>query len=137
MITHAIVTKVFKSDKDKSGKPFVSKNGKPYWKIGIKTDKTGEDWYSALVFDTKAAEYNLEEGKESQFVFDKGQYNNFRIPTRDDLFDARLSRIEQWIRDYEVKRKEGITSAGTKVPDFKGVDQKPKEDEIDIDAIPW
>lgn len=138
MITHAIVTKVFKSDKDKSGAPYKTKGGKPYWKVAIKTDKTGDDWYSALVFDTKAPEYCLEEGKESQFVFEKGQYNNFRVPTKDDLFDARLSRVEQWIRAQEANKTAGLTSAGTKVPDFVEVN-KPvnKVDDINPDEIPW
>jgi hypothetical protein len=135
MITHAIVTKVYKSDKDKSGKAYLTKGGKPYWKVGIKTDKTGEDWYSCLCFATDDAEYKLEEGKETPLVLEKGQYNNFRIPTKFDLMDARVTRVEQWIRKEEANKTVGLTSVGTKVPDFNEVNNKVED--INPNDIPW
>lgn len=116
MITTAIVTKVFKSDKDKAGVAYKTKAGKPYSKIGIKTDKTADVWYSTLLFNDDAAEAKIKEGDECQFVFeDNGTYKNFHIASKYDIQDARITALEQQVKQL-VHTSKGITSAGTPVP---------------------
>lgn len=89
------ITKVFKSDKGKDGKAFVSKNGKPFWKVGILTDRTGEEWYSTVSFRNDSAEMNLKEGDEVAVIFEtNGQYKNFKIPSRLDLLELRVQALE-------------------------------------------
>jgi hypothetical protein len=130
MITHAIVTKVFKSDKKKDGSPYVTKKGKPFFKIGIKTDKTGEDWYSCLAFETTSKEYNLKEGDECQFLFElKDGNKNFKIPTIADLMQQELVEIRN-----RLSRLEQVTGTPNGMPNF---DPKPKVEDITVDDIPF
>lgn len=147
MITHAIVTKVYKSDKDKSGKAYLTKGGKPYWKVGIKTDKTGEDWYSCLCFATDDAEYKLAEGTETPLVLEKGQYNNFRIPTKFDLMDARVTAVEQAVKlipaiQEAIQSLRQVTGTPVGGPNFGTIPATVapipnKVDTINVDDIPW
>lgn len=107
------VLKVYKSDKDKAGKTFVAKNGKPFWKVAIQTDKTQNDWYSCLAFGQEDRVMRLKEGDEVDIIFEtEGQYKNFSLPSRLDLLELRVKNLEDKL----------LTSAGTKVPDFSEVD---------------
>jgi hypothetical protein len=135
---NCIITKVYKSNKGKDDKAFISKNGKPYWKVAIKTDRTGEDWYSTIAFKEDEPVMKLAEGDEKTLILDtNGEYKNFRIPTKLDYMEARIVKIEQWIKakvDSDAKRNggiTGITSAGTPVPFHEPVK------EISTDDIPF
>ncbi len=117
------ITKVFVSDKSKDGKPFVSKNGKPFWKIGILTDKYPKDWYSALAFSDDAEEKNLVEGQEVKIIFDNsGQYKNFQLPSR-------LDQLEERVAVLEANSRLGLQNKPL-VPDIKEI-------EISNDDLPF
>lgn len=71
------LTKVFKSDKDKEGKPLVGKYG-PYTKIGIKCTEYGDRWISGFV---KSWNENWKEGDTvNADVIVSGEYLNLREP---------------------------------------------------------
>ena len=74
-MTQVTITKVYRSDKDKNGNVLMSKAGRPYTKLAIKTKEYGDRWLSG--FDNKdtsswndgdTVELNIEE---------KGEYLNF------------------------------------------------------------
>jgi len=95
----ANIIKKYVSDKTKEGKEFKDKNGKKFWKVAIKTDKTGEDWYSALAFRPDQPEYQLEEGKEYELiVWELNGFKNFSLPSKMDKLEMRLDKVEAWIR---------------------------------------
>lgn len=89
------LTRVFSSDKDKNGKTFVTKTGKPFWKVAIQTDRTGDVWYSTMCFRQDAPEMGLKEGDEVTVILEKnGQWNNFKLPTKIDLLEIRVKDLE-------------------------------------------
>ena len=45
------IKRVSISDKNKEGKPLISKNGKPFYKVGIQVAEYGESWINGLWFD--------------------------------------------------------------------------------------
>src|SRR3990167_9413705 len=110
----ANIIKKYVSDKTKEGKEFKDKNGKKFWKVAIKTDKTGEDWYSALAFRPDQPEYQLEEGKEYELViWELNGFKNFSLPSKIDKLEMRLEKVEAWIRLHSkpepaVKYPEGV-----------------------------
>lgn len=107
------ITKIFKSNKDKEGKPFKDKNGKPFWKVAVKFSKYGDTWYSTLAFREDDPVLNLEEGQEKLFVIDESNgYKNFKLPTKYDVFEAKLDELNRRVRKLE----NNTTSAGTPVP---------------------
>src|SRR3990167_5532069 len=103
MIEEIVVTKIFVSDKSKDGKLFKTRDGKPYKKIAIKTDKHSDKWLSMLVFQQEAEVLNLEVG---QTVFIKveenGDFLNFSVPSRVDYIDERLKRVESLLQNKNI-----------------------------------
>lgn len=137
MIQKVKISRVVIKDKDKDGNPLVTKSGKAYKRVGIQTDKTGDNWWSTNVFREEwSKEIKLKAGDEALVKFDESSgFKNFSIASKSDVlqeeFDAlkdRVARIENHLS------ANGVTSAGTKVPDFKEVDQKNTitADEIDF-----
>ena len=49
MIQKLKITKIFKSDKDKNGKLLVTKDGRAYSKLAIKTQEYGDKWISGFL----------------------------------------------------------------------------------------
>jgi len=92
------VTKVFVSDKSKDGVEFKSKKGEKFWKVGVKFDKYGDDWFSCLVFKEDDPVKKLQEGDERLFVIERGDYNNFKLPTRLDVLESRIEALERSVR---------------------------------------
>lgn len=112
---HVTITKLFITDKNRDGKPFKDKNGKPFWKISIKTDKTGNDWYSSLAFKQDDELLQLKEGDEKLLTFTEEEgYKNFKLPSKYDVLDAKLDELNHRVLKLERSR----TSDGTEVPDF-------------------
>ena len=114
------ITRVFTSDKSKDGKPFITKTGKPFWKVGILTDKYPDAWLSALAFDKDDAEMNLNEGDEVKIVIEtNGQYKNFKLPTRFDLLEERIVKLEEkvgHIVPYEVASPKKVEITEDDIP---------------------
>lgn len=105
MLETALITKIYKSDKNKDDVEFkISKGankGKKFWKVAIQVDKFPDEWFSSLAFSQDDKVYNLKEGDEEMFVFERGDYNNFKLPKREDLLEARIEVLEEWKRTME------------------------------------
>lgn len=70
------IVKIHRADKDKEGKPYTTKDGRPYTRVGIQTKEHGTKWLSGFEnFTTK----NWVEGQEVEVdVETKGEYLNFK-----------------------------------------------------------
>lgn len=133
------ITKVFKTDRPKGSQtPFKSKNGKPFWKVGILTDKFGDMWYSTLAFSQEDEVYKLEAGDEKTIkIWEENGFKNFKLPTKTDLLEIRVENIEKWIRD-QVKKTDQTTSDGKPMPNFeKAKEYSTPPDEINAEDIPF
>jgi hypothetical protein len=91
------LTKVFRNDKDKMGAPLMTKAGKPYTKLAIKTDKHGDQWLSG--FGNSRNEKWAEGSKVDIMVSstqgnDGKTYLNFETPKPEDMLATRVSALE-------------------------------------------
>lgn len=75
------ITELKKYTTDREGKPLISqKTKKPYTRLTIKTDVTGDDWISG--FDG-AETKNWAVGSDVEIdVTKNGQYSNFAVPKK-------------------------------------------------------
>ena len=46
MIQKVKITRVVIQDKKKDGTPYKTTSGKPFWRVGIQTEQTGDVYYS-------------------------------------------------------------------------------------------
>ena len=94
MIQKVKILKVFKSDKNKEGVLYTIKKGQyigqSFTRIGIQTDKTGEDtYYTNAKADDKAM--SIEEGQSLLLNLyeepgtEGRTWKNFKFPTKDEL----------------------------------------------------
>jgi hypothetical protein len=120
------ISKVFISDKNKEGTPFKDKNGKPFWKVGIKTNEYGEDWFSTLCFRQDDRAMNLREGDTVNVVIEENNgFKNFKLPTKTDILEGKIE---------ELNRRVTALEQGNTTPD----NYPQAEDEgISPDDIPW
>ena len=115
------ITRVSMKDTKKDGSKMVSKNGKPYWNVGIQTDKFGDSWFSALAFAPDDAVYKLKEGDTVEIVIEgDGQYKNFRIPSKADKLELRVANLEERIKALEGGKKSEKASPD-EAPDYGGL----------------
>lgn len=99
MIETVKIAKVFVSDKSKAGKEFMTKAGKKFWKVAIKTDKYPENWYTAFAFKEDDEVMGLKEGVEEKvLLWKEGDWFNFKLPTRLDELDERVATLEQIVK---------------------------------------
>ncbi len=125
------VTKIFKSDKNKLGQPFLDKNGKPFWKVGILTEATGEQWYSSLAFRADDQVMNMKEGSAyTLLIWQDGSFFNFKIPTKTDLLEDRVAALEAKVFSASLGSTAGVQGAVS-----TGIDYP--EDDIDPEDIPF
>lgn len=93
MIKTIRVQKLYVNDKTKDGKPFYTKKGKPY-KIANITCGDGTAG-SMFIFDDRDLD-KVTVGKEVQVDVEvNGQYTNFRLPSKENLLEQRISNLEQ------------------------------------------
>lgn len=87
------LTRVYVSDKDKNGIPFVGKTtGKPYKKLALKATEYGDKWLSG--FQNKDNE-NWKEGDVVDVIIKQnGEYLNFETPKAEDKLASRISALE-------------------------------------------
>lgn len=132
MLQKVKLTKVFSSDTKKdTGQKYVDKNGKPFWRVGIKTDKTGDDWYSALAYSPSDREMQLEEGQEVELLLEeKNGYKNFRLPSKVDLLEKRVEALEKsvGINNNGTDQGEGQEVSLDDFPDDESGDENNDED---------
>jgi len=71
-----VITKIYRSTKDKNGKDFVNKDGNPYERVAIRCQEYGERWLSG--FGARWNEYWKEGSAIDVEVEPKGEYLNFK-----------------------------------------------------------
>ena len=97
-----LIEKIYISDKSKDGTPFVTKKGKPFRKIAIKTEKYGDRWPSDFIWDDNDPKLSWKVGDTVTVVVEeKGQYLNFRQPSKEDLISARIDSLEHRVKLLE------------------------------------
>lgn len=95
------ITRVYASDTDKNGNKLVSKTGKPYSKLAIKTTQHGEKWLSG--FKGKENE-NWKEGDQVDvIVTQNGEYLNYEVPKQTDRLEARVAALEVQVMNLNNK----------------------------------
>lgn len=110
------VTKIFKSDKNKAGQPFLDKNGKQFWKVGILTEATGDKWYSSLAFREDDAVMRMNEGSAyTLLVWEENGFANFKIPSKTDLLEDRIIALENAV--FTKKTTQGTVSTEIEYPE--------------------
>lgn len=90
------LTKVNSYTTDKEGKPLVGKNGKPYTRVLIQTDKHGDQFISGFGNQDNAG---WKEGDEVEIEVEevtKGDktYYNFKTPRKGEELDRRITGLE-------------------------------------------
>lgn len=90
------ITKVYKSDKDKNQNPFKTKTQKPFWKVAIQTEATGDEWFSCIAFRDDSREMQIKEGSAyTLLVWEDNGFKNFKIPSSSDLLEQRIIDLEK------------------------------------------
>lgn len=86
------LTKVYRSDKDKEGKPLVGKFG-PYTKLAVKANEFGEKWLSGFSkpWNEKWNEGDVVEAE----VEEKGEYLNLKEADPLKALTARVLALEE------------------------------------------
>lgn len=108
------ITRVFISDKKKDGTPLIDKNGKAYRKIAIKCDKYGDKWLSSFI---NRQDDDMNSWKEGDVVNveveENGDFLNFRVPTKLDLLESRILKLEKEMLELkgDVYESEGEKEA--------------------------
>lgn len=102
------LTKIYISDKNKAGEPFISKRGLPFKKIGILTEGNSI-WAYGFIFNDDSPMLKWKEGDEVDIVIEQnGQYTNFRLPRKEDMILGRLDFLEQKVNRIasQLEKKE-------------------------------
>ncbi|MEK7180286.1 MAG: hypothetical protein AAB706_02320 [Patescibacteria group bacterium] len=113
MIKKLTLTKIYRSTTNKDGQELRTKDGRPYEKLGIKTEEYGDKWLSGFGnrFNENWREGNVVEVEVEQ----KGEYLNFKGLTPIDLLAARVAKLENdftafkipQIQNQEIKEEYG------------------------------
>lgn len=94
------LTKVTVQDKDKNGKPYISKTGKPYTRMSIQCQEYGMKWLSGFL--NKSNEYwkegDIVDVTVDEVFRDGKVYLNFSPLSRLDLLEARIIVLEAFIK---------------------------------------
>lgn len=98
------LTQLHRSDKDKAGNAYVGKNGRPYTRLGLKTQEHGDKWLSGFGNQTNAnwkvgdvVEIEVEEvaGKDGK------QYLNFRMESQEDKIWKMMTYLQSQINEIK------------------------------------
>ena len=122
-ITKVKLTKIYINDTKKDGAKLIDRNGKPYKKIAIQTDKHA-GYLSDFIFrdDDEKLTWKVGDGVEIM-VYQNGDFWNFKVPGRLDKLEIRVNELEELI----------------KTPDGRSIKEPgeyPEEDKVDSE-IPF
>ena len=133
------ITKIDRSDKDKEGKAYVTKDGRPYTRLGLQTKEHGTKWLSG--FDN----YTTKNWKEGDTVDvevtkvsgkDGKEYLNFKMVSENDKLWKMCAYLQQQINDLKKGMADVRRNFG-EAPDEE-VDKANEElGEIDKDLLPF
>ena len=92
------LTKIYINDTKKDGTKLLTKDGRPYRKIAIQTDKHA-GYLSDFIFRDDDVKLTWKIGDEVEIiVWQNGEYKNFKVPTRLDRLEMRMDELEELIR---------------------------------------
>ena len=102
------ITKIFRSWKDKQGKPYMTKDGREYERLAIKTREYGDAWMSGF---GNRVNSNWREGDTVEVNVDRVQkdgkeYLNFSMPNIWDTvhqLEARVGALEEAVLAPKLK----------------------------------
>ena len=100
------IKRIYKSDKDKSGKPFLTKDGRPYTRLAVWTQEHGEQALSGFGNFKNAAwrEGDKIEVEIEGVMKDGKEYLNFKEPNPLKALEARVEKLETWVK-AEIAKK--------------------------------
>ena len=113
------ITKIHRADKDKEGKAYVTKDGRPYTRLGLQTKEHGTSWLSG--FDN----YTTKNWKEGDTVDvevtkvsskDGKEYLNFKMVSENDKLWKMCAYLQQQINDLKKGQADVLRNFG-QVPD--------------------
>ena len=132
-MTKLTLTRIYTTDKDKSGIPFKSKKGFPYTKMSLKATEYGDKWISG--FKGKENE-NWKDGDVVEVeITQNGEYLNFSVPKATNVLGSdELSKIHNLLTGMNLVLLQVATKVGlnTYSPDGK----YPNEKHISDDGYP-
>ena len=114
MIEKITLTKIYISDTSKDGKKlsFTSKKNNQqifYTRIAIQCNQYGTEWLTGMILDPMDVRRAWKEGFEVTISVErKGQYLNFQLPSKLDILEERVAKIETAIQNFPVTT--GVTS---------------------------
>lgn len=90
------VTRISKKNTDKDGNPLLGKRDqRPYWKIGIQTDQTGDEWLSGFANNESDPRYLMDVGGTYHIAVEEKKvgdriFKNFRMLKPDEIKMAEM-----------------------------------------------
>ncbi len=102
------ITKIFRTTKDKEGKPLINREGRPFERVAIKCQEYGDRWISGFgSIKTNYWSVGTEvEVKVTENASSSGQmFLNFSLPSVwDEIREIkqRLEKLENGRSDYEI-----------------------------------
>lgn len=107
------ITRLSVQDKNKEGVEYKTKKGEKFKRVSILTDKYPDTWFTCLAFSQEDSVMKLEEGWEGSLILEKGEFNNFKLPSRLDVLETRLGLVE---RQLDQLMNKDIKSDGKEAP---------------------
>lgn len=105
MIKKLQITKIYRSDKDKEGKPLKTKDGRPYRKISIKTKEYGDKWITG--FESYWNEDWVEGLAVMVDVEQNGDFLNMKKIDPIKLLEERVLKLEQMMAQNQGEEEVG------------------------------
>ena len=89
------ISKISYTDKKKDGTSCISKNGKPFYKVGIQTNEFGDTWINGLIFDNPPT---WKEGDKIDLIIKDEEYNGitskkFELPKPANIQGEKLDKV--------------------------------------------
>ena len=86
--------KVAVSDEKKDGTKLITKNGKPFWKVGIQTNEHGDKWINGLAFN----QVTWKEGDTVELMIGEEEYQGvkrlkFGMPTQQNIQGEKIDKV--------------------------------------------
>lgn len=131
------INKIYTTDKDKQGNPLISKQGKPYTRLSIKTNEHGDKWISGF---KNAVSGTWKEGDEVEItITQKGEYLNFDTPKKDDKVVEMLSQLLTKVGKIDAKMDMIAESVGVRdyMAKKSGTVNSYPEEEISLEDMPF
>ena len=126
-IENVKLTKVYINDTKKDGTKLLTKDGRPYKKIAIQTDKHA-GYLSDFIFNQDDPKLQWKIGDEVEIiVWQNGEYKNFKAPTRLDRLEMRMDELEELIR----------TPDGRSIKEPSEYPEEDIKDDIKVEDLPF